>query len=353
MKAINNTNYTSYVDSPFYVAGAVPPTQISQHFHARGADRDELLRVLTRGRPPRRLLLGSGGRGKTSLANAIRSVLPRELPQWGINLSRISPATPWNFWAQLGDMMGADWPDLVAQAEARGDWVTLIPPFRKRAARGGQLLLLDDAQGLEAFPADFARALVSELREDRKLPMLILSTRATRLLTEFETHELAPFTDEEARSFLEDRFRRGSLQPRPDVLDAIAEVAQGEPELLQQIGHRLWEDARLHDRKTLTNDDLADVLSQVLDRLSPQRAALFGEPTGQTRDLLVAMALHEEHRPTALAARVGLEPKNAVVLLARAAHRTGLIERRRRGQYEFRDPLFKAYLKKEYSTAQF
>jgi hypothetical protein len=215
------------------------------------------------------------------------------------------------------------------------------------------LLVLDNAHALEEFPGDFAVAWTDVLRELIRVPLLLLAERPTPLLAGFEPHELDPFARATAQAFLGGRLAQSRIRVPEDVLESAVAFAQGEPELLQRIGHGLSERLSIDQRDAATDDDLADVLSRILDRLPPPRAAQYASIRGQTRDLLVAMAVHGDDDPTTLARRVDMEPKNAVVLLTRAARLTGLIERRSRGSYVFRDPLFKAYLKKEYATPRF
>lgn len=341
------------MSSSFYTGGAVPPALVSTHFHGRARARLDLARAVTRGRPPQRLVLGPHGRGKSTLANAVLHDLAGR-PHLGVDLARVTPANPWGVLARFAGPWGPDWAERVATLRSRGEWVDLIPEFSRKAPRTNPpLVVLDNADALEDLPRDFARAWTDELRRMRKMPLLILAARPIAVLADFEPMELDPFPPDEARALLESRWAKAGVQAGAEVVESVLGFAQGEPDLLQRLGHRLWEAAKAEGRSVLTLDDVAEGVSHLLESLPPDRAALYGSVAGQSLDLLAAMAVHGDEDPTTLARRVDIEPKNAVVLLSRTARRTGLVERRRRGAYGFRDPLFGAYLKKRYATAAF
>lgn len=140
-----------------------------------------------------------------------------------------------------------------------------------------------------------------------------------------------PVADVAAAGFLERRGRRVRVAWTAAAVREAVGLAAGRPASLQAIGA-----AALHaclergERRVL----LEDVLEAAIEAAhhAPFGAAGWRRLSGPRRALLLAMAEDPDDTATAWARRCGLDPKAAVVHLARLA-KSGLVDRAGRGRY--------------------
>jgi AAA+ ATPase superfamily predicted ATPase len=88
----------------------------------------------------------------------------------------------------------------------------------------------------------------------------------------YETIELKPFSQEEARDFLDDKFKEvvesakkteSPVNMDPDVIDRIVQLSGGHPHLLQLLGSHVVEHEFLNPDGVIDNEDLVGSLEKI------------------------------------------------------------------------------------------
>lgn len=328
---------------PFLVGGPIPTAQAADHLHGFEEERRLLIQYLNKRLPVRLGILGARRSGKTSL---LLSVAP-QVPAGPVHLdcTRIWPASRPAFYRLLMEALGQPRPDKAPTGTPAEAYPQL--PLPKKGPPG--ILVLENADALDEIDP----ALLDELPLLAvRLPHhLVLTGSAARLapLVEFSI-PLAPFSEATAADFLRKRFLAKGMTVEEPALNVFHEFTKGRPDALQRLALATWERLSARGATRVRAEDVDAAVSDLVDRLPTESLAGWAAVRGLMRDVFIAMCRYDLSSPTEIANRIGVEPKNVVVLLSRLVAPHGLVVRSARGEYRVEDPLLKHYVRKDWGS---
>lgn len=334
---------TTVRKAPFFIGGPIPTAQAAEFLHGYEEERRTLVQYLNRKAPFRLGVLGNRGSGKTSLLLAIAPQISQNRVH--VECTRLWPATIQAFYRLLVEAFGfpppsAPVPDDPAQAYR-------MLPVPRKGSRG--ILVLENADALN----DLNPGLVAELPQlTARLPLHIVLTGQAQVLRPLveDAVELQPFRPATAADFLQRRFATVGMTLEDEAYPVFQEFTRGQPSVLQRLAYAVWENAVLGQSPLIRAEDVERAVSELVDHLPSETLAPWTALRGIMRDVFIAMCRHDLESPTGIARRLGLEPKNVIVLLSRLADAHGVVERVERGVYRVRDPLLKHYVRKEWGS---
>lgn len=330
--------------SPFFLGGPIPSALASKHFYGFEEERRTLVQLVNRRTSVSPGVLGQAKSGKTSLVLAVAAALPA--PRVHLDCRRIWPSTPGGFYRLLLESLGASSARIPGGTPAEAVRAILHGLPRKPEPA---LLVLDNADALYEIDEALPGAILSP---DVRWPFRILVTaRPGPIQRHIEIPvTLPPFSASTTSEFLRDRFRASSLTLDEDAIPVFYEFSRGAPESLQRLSHATWQMAKLRGWSHIAAANVDEVVSELVDSLPTEHLTSWAAVRGIMRDVFIAMCLYDLEAPTEIARRLGLEPKNVVVLLGRLCVPHGLAERTARGTYRVRDPLLKHYVRREWGS---
>jgi hypothetical protein len=328
---------------PFFTGGPIPTAQAERHLHGFEEERRTIVQALNRRETTSLGVFGGRGSGKTSLLLAVAPQLPGRRAH--LECARVWPGNRNTFYRLLGEAIGTPRSHRTPQGAPAQAYANL--PVPRRGSRG--VLVLENADRLEDIDPGLVEA----------LPALIARVPFTVVLTgrpePLEAHVasavyLRPFSEATTHDFLVRRLTSAGLGLEEDAVPVFYEFTRGEPDPLQRLGLATWRHAVEQGLERIGPEDVETAVFDVVDHLPTETVTAWAAVRGHMRDIFVAMCLHDLQRPTQIARRLDLEPKNVVVLLGRLADAHGLVERFERGAYRVIDPLLKHYVRKEWAT---
>ncbi|MBI2077586.1 MAG: hypothetical protein HYT80_04330 [Euryarchaeota archaeon] len=331
-----------HTQGPFYTAGPIPPTMAGTYLYGFEEERRLLVQGFSGRRPARLALTGAPESGLTSLVLGIGPSLPS--PRAHLDCSRVWPASRAGFFRLLATALGVDAPTAPDRPPGAVYADLALPAKGQRG-----LLVLDNAHALASLDPSLLADIYVLL--DR-LPYHVLLTGDATTLAPFADAQVAlrPFSEATAADFLRRRFQAAGLAVGEEALDIFYEFSRGGPADLQRLGEAAWLGALATGARHLGATEAEAALAEVVEHLPNGPMGAWASLRGLMRDIFVAMCLYDESSPTVIAQRLGLEPKNVVVLLGRLVEAHRVVERTDRGVYRVRDPLLKHYVRKSWSS---
>lgn len=328
---------------PFFTGGPIPTEQAATFFHGFEEEQRSIIQYL-KGRAPVRLgIAGAPGSGKTSLLLSVAHQIPPGRVH--LDCSRIWPANVSAVYRLLCEALGAQRPaQPLPEAPAEAYRKLALP---RRPPPG--VFVFENVEGLRRIePAlldDFPVLAV-------RLPYHVVLTGKERALQGLVTASvhLRPFSEGSASHFLRRRFESAGLAIDEAALPVFYEFTRGAPDDLQRLGRVAWENVIARGATRVGAEDAERAVGDLVDRLPSRTLAPWAALRGLMRDIFICMCVYDLGSPTEIARRLGLEPKNVVVLLARLAEAHGIIERVGRGTYRVGNPLLKHHVRKEYGS---
>lgn len=332
------------VRQPFFYGGPIPTALADVYLYGFEEERRKLAGYLNARGPGAFAVLGPRASGKTSLTMAVASRFL--VPRVHIDCGRTWPSTRRAFLQNLLTAIGLPVPaGYDFDAPAADAYAGLPAP--KRGTRG--IVVLENAHEL----AELEAALVDEIPVlAARLPFQLIVTGEPTTIAPVVPGgiELAPFSAPTAAGFLERQFGLVGASVDDAAHPIFYEFSRGNPEVLQRLGALTWDRMARESARRATAAHVEAAVADAVERLPTFAVAALSALRGIMRDIFVGMCLYDVESPTEIAQRLGLEPKNVVVLLGRLEDPHRLVDRVERGRYHVRDPLVKHYVRKEWGS---
>lgn len=256
-----------------------------------------------------------------------------------------------NFWIELGK---GEKKDIKQCLDKSFELIDKMSDASKKKV----VIFLDEFQELFPFGEAFLWALRSQISESKAVFVVSSSHhRFQEYLTQekhpffnfFQLYQLRGVAVKDAEQFLKARMKRGKLSWEEATLHHVVELCQGHPYYIQLLGFWCYERALSTGKKRIDAPILSLAYAEALKNIPAHLLSSFGKLKGKTKDVFVAMCLHNLTAVSEIGKRINMPANNVYQLLQQIEQSSALVQKVAEGKFEVTDHFLKDYVKQLYT----
>lgn len=376
---------------PYFAGKEIPSEHLKDYFFDRKKEVQELTWKLERNPPLNFALYGQRRVGKTSLIEKLKQELQKNSLPLFIKCEELLPLDELTFLENLilrllqeygkiekisaiktsleelfkKTQIGLEIADIAFWLRFGERKITVKEALDKSFELIGKIALksqkkvivfLDEFQEIFSFGDQFLWALRAKIASSKASFVVSSSwhhfkeeiTNEKRpFFNFFETYEVKAVPCEAARNYLLKRAQKFNLKFEPAVLDRILDVSECKPFYLQLLALKCYILSLPQKKVALNVFDQA--LKEAINSLPAHLIGSFEKLRGKNKDVFVTLCLYDFKKPSEIAKKIRMEPKNVIVLLLRLINDYDLV-RKEETNYVVADKFLKEYVKQQYTT---
>ncbi len=295
---------------PFWTTGAVPTGLLSELALPRTDALAATVATLREGRVAR--IGGPPGNGRTTLALQAAAALDRPAILMDSSEHRSGAEA-------RSAIIEALW---TGRRRPKDDWDAIATVLEES---GDPVLILDGGPGSVAtdIASALRRSMVIHVGTEGAVPDALRGS--------------------DAKAFLQRRANKAGATFTTESLQQAADLAQGQPDALQWIGHNALAYAQALGKVHVELDDVLEGASVAAEHLPASHMSRLARLQGAQSRLLKAMVRRPDAGPSAWGEMGGV-PQNAVSVHLKRLVEAGLVEKHGRGAYAVRSPLLRLHV---------